>query len=89
MTGWKQIGDITHRFRVDKANPRIEVELIEVKASLGGGVNVISLEMAKKLKEGRGLNGSRKGGDWYYFGEMDGELHLLRVAIPKPVPEVF
>jgi Holliday junction resolvase RusA-like endonuclease len=31
--GWKQIGDITHRFRVDKANPRIEVELIEVKAS--------------------------------------------------------
>jgi len=34
------------------------------------------------------LNGSRKGGDWYYFGD-DGELHLLRVAIPKPVPEVF
>lgn len=31
--GWNQIGDITHRFRVDKANPRVEVELIEVKAS--------------------------------------------------------
>jgi hypothetical protein len=28
--GWKQIGDITHRFRVDKANPRIEVDLMEV-----------------------------------------------------------
>ena len=31
--GWKQIGDITHRFRIDKYNPRVEVELIEVKAS--------------------------------------------------------
>lgn len=31
--GWKQIGDVTHRFRVDKHNPRIEVELIEIKAS--------------------------------------------------------
>jgi hypothetical protein len=28
--GWKQIGDITHRFRVDKENPRIEVDLMEV-----------------------------------------------------------
>lgn len=31
--GWNQIGDITHRFRVDRNNPRVEVELIEVKAS--------------------------------------------------------
>ena len=31
--GWKQIRDVTHRFRVDRANPRVEVELIEVKAS--------------------------------------------------------
>jgi Holliday junction resolvase RusA-like endonuclease len=31
--GWKQVGDITHRFRLDKTNPRVEVELIEVKAS--------------------------------------------------------
>jgi len=29
--GWKQIRDITHRFEVDKLNPRIEVEIIEVK----------------------------------------------------------
>ena len=28
--GWKQIGDITHRFEVDKANPRVEIELSEV-----------------------------------------------------------
>lgn len=28
--GWKQIGDVTHRFDVDKQNPRIEVELTEV-----------------------------------------------------------
>lgn len=27
--GWKNIGDITHRHRVDKMNPRVEVELIE------------------------------------------------------------
>ena len=27
--GWKQIGDINNRFYVDKANPRIEVELEE------------------------------------------------------------
>lgn len=31
--GWKQIGDITHRFRNDKHNPHVEVELIEIKAS--------------------------------------------------------
>jgi Holliday junction resolvase RusA-like endonuclease len=31
--GWKQIGDISHRFRIDKYNSRVEVELIEVKAS--------------------------------------------------------
>lgn len=29
--GWKQIGDITHRFRVDKHNARVEVELREVE----------------------------------------------------------
>lgn len=29
--GWKQIGDITHIFKVDKDNPRIEVEIEEVK----------------------------------------------------------
>lgn len=28
--GWKQIGDVTHRFRVDKVNPRIEIEITEV-----------------------------------------------------------
>ena len=27
--GWKQIGDIKHRFRVDKDNPRVEVVLKE------------------------------------------------------------
>lgn len=31
--GWKQIGDVTHRFRVDQTNPRIEVELLEIRAS--------------------------------------------------------
>lgn len=31
--GWKQIRDVTHRFRVDRQNPRVEVELIEIKAS--------------------------------------------------------
>ncbi|TDL57868.1 Holliday junction resolvase [Paenibacillus dendritiformis] len=28
--GWKQIGDVTHRFRVDRNNPRIEIEINEV-----------------------------------------------------------
>jgi Holliday junction resolvase RusA-like endonuclease len=28
--GWKQIGDVTHRFRVDKLNPRIEITITEV-----------------------------------------------------------
>lgn len=28
--GWKQVGDILHRIRVDKNNPRIEIELTEV-----------------------------------------------------------
>lgn len=28
--GWKQIGDISHKFKVDKHNPRIEVEIREV-----------------------------------------------------------
>lgn len=28
--GWKQIGKIEHDFDVDKRNPRVEVELIEV-----------------------------------------------------------
>ena len=27
--GWKQIGDIKHKFRVDKDNPRVEVVLKE------------------------------------------------------------
>ena len=27
--GWKQIENFTHRFEVDKKNPRIEIELIE------------------------------------------------------------
>jgi Holliday junction resolvase RusA-like endonuclease len=26
--GWKQIGNITHRYEVDAKNPRVEVELI-------------------------------------------------------------
>jgi hypothetical protein len=30
--GWKQIGSITHRFEVDKKNPRIEVEIEAVPA---------------------------------------------------------
>lgn len=29
--GWNQIGNITHRFEVDKNNPRVEIELIEIK----------------------------------------------------------
>jgi Holliday junction resolvase RusA-like endonuclease len=28
--GWKQIGDVTHKFAVDKLNPRIEIEFEEV-----------------------------------------------------------
>lgn len=28
---WKQIGDITHRFEVDKRNPRVEIVLTEVE----------------------------------------------------------
>lgn len=28
--GWKQIGDVTHRFRMDRNNPRIEIEINEV-----------------------------------------------------------
>lgn len=28
--GWKQIGDISHKFKVDKHNPRVEVEIREV-----------------------------------------------------------
>lgn len=27
--GWKQIGDISHKFKVDKHNPRVEVEIRE------------------------------------------------------------
>ncbi|MEK8128375.1 Holliday junction resolvase [Paenibacillus filicis] len=30
--GWNDIGDITHRFRVDKVAPRIEIEITEVSA---------------------------------------------------------
>lgn len=29
--GWKQIGDVNHRYDVDKLNPRVEVEIIEIK----------------------------------------------------------
>lgn len=28
--GWKEIGDIRHRFEIDKDNPRIEIKLTEV-----------------------------------------------------------
>lgn len=28
--GWAQIGDVAHKFAVDKQNPRVEVELTEV-----------------------------------------------------------
>ncbi len=31
--GWKQVGDVTHRVRVDRDNPRVEIEIIQVKAS--------------------------------------------------------
>jgi Holliday junction resolvase RusA-like endonuclease len=30
--GWKQIGKVAHEFEVDKHNPRIEIEIIEVSA---------------------------------------------------------
>lgn len=30
--GWKQIRDITHRFEVDKHQPRVEIEIREVSA---------------------------------------------------------
>lgn len=30
--GWKQIGDVTHRFLVDRDNPRIEIEIKELSA---------------------------------------------------------
>ncbi len=39
---------------------------------------MISLEMAKKLKEA-GLEWEPQRGDWYYFGD-DGELHIYRGA---------
>lgn len=29
--GWKEIQSISHTFKVDKANPRVEVEIFEVK----------------------------------------------------------
>lgn len=29
--GWKQIGDIKHRFKIDKSNPRVEVRIKEVE----------------------------------------------------------
>lgn len=28
--GWNQIGDVTHRFGVDKANPRVEIEITDI-----------------------------------------------------------
>lgn len=30
--GWANVNSITHSFRIDKANPRIEVEIYETKA---------------------------------------------------------
>lgn len=30
--GWKQIRNVNHRFEVDKQNPRVEVEILEVSA---------------------------------------------------------
>lgn len=33
--GWKQIGNVSHRFEIDKANPRIEIEIIEIKEDIG------------------------------------------------------
>lgn len=30
--GWKQIRNVTHRFEVDKKNPRVEVEIKEIGA---------------------------------------------------------
>lgn len=30
--GWKEIGSITHRFEVDRKNPRVEVEILEASA---------------------------------------------------------
>ena len=33
--GWKQIRNITHRFEVDKVEPRVEVEIIEVEEEKG------------------------------------------------------
>lgn len=29
--GWNEIGDITHRFKVDKENPRVEIRIEEIK----------------------------------------------------------
>lgn len=29
--GWKEVKSISHSFQIDKANPRIEVEIFEVK----------------------------------------------------------
>ena len=29
--GWKQVNSILHRFEVDKLNPRIEIEIVEVQ----------------------------------------------------------
>lgn len=29
--GWKEIRSISHSFHIDKANPRVEVEIFEVK----------------------------------------------------------
>jgi Holliday junction resolvase RusA-like endonuclease len=28
--GWKQIGDVTHKFEVDKHNPRVEITIEEI-----------------------------------------------------------
>ena len=29
--GWKQIGKVNHDFAIDKHNPRVEIEIIEIK----------------------------------------------------------
>jgi Holliday junction resolvase RusA-like endonuclease len=33
--GWGQIGNVTHRFEVDKKNPRVEIELMELQQLSG------------------------------------------------------
>jgi len=37
--GWRHVRDITHKFEIDKHNPRIEVEIIEVRDNEHGQTN--------------------------------------------------